>query len=332
MISLCVIAKNEEHCIGAMLESVRTVVGEAIVVDTGSTDSTQAVAQAHGARVFQHGWNNDFAAARNISLSYAQYPWILVLDADEELSPDSISILDELVRGERLAYFLDRHHFFATPNAATISRLAPEHPAVERGAHAFFATHDIRLFPNEPSIQFTGEVHESAEDSLRTLGYRIDRSKAVIFHFGHLIGGARAQEKKDLYLSLAQQKASTNPRDWRAWYHVGVELQTQGRHLEAMQAFSRGVQMRNDFAPLWRQIGVSLCEQGDYSTAFEAFTKALSKDQTCPLTWNALGVAFLQVHSLDAAKVCFETILAGDTGNPTARMNLELVKQLRTLT
>lgn len=314
-----------------MLESVRTLVSEAIVVDTGSTDNTQAVAQAHGARVVQHTWNNDFAAARNISLSYAQAPWILVLDADEELSPDSASELKELVNGERIAYFLDRHHFCATPNAATFSALAPEHPAAQRGAQAFFATHDIRLFPNDPDIKFTGEVHESVEDSLRTLGYRIERSKIVIFHYGHLIAGARAQEKKDLYLSLAQQKVSAHPHDWRAWYHLGVELQTQGRHLEAMQAFSRGVHMRNDFAPLWRQIGVSLCEQGDYPTAFDAFTKALSKDQTCPLTWNALGVAFLKVNSLDAAKVCFETILAGDSNNPTARMNLELVEQLRTL-
>lgn len=315
-----------------MLESVCPVVGEAIVVDTGSTDNTQAVAQAHGARVIQHSWHNDFAAARNVSLSYAQHPWILVLDADEELSPDSVSTLQELVSGERLAYFLDRHHFCATPNAATFSALPPEHPAAQRGAQAFFATHDIRLFPNDRNIHFTGEVHESAEDSIRTLGYRIERSNGVIFHYGHLIAGARVQEKKDLYLSLAQQKVTATPHDWRAWYHLGVELQTQGRHLEAMQAFSRGVQMRKDFAPLWRQIGVSLCEQGDYPTAFEAFTKALSNDQTCPLTWNALGVAFLKAHSLDAAKVCFETILAGDTNNPTARMNLELVKELQALT
>ena len=331
MISLCVIAKNEAHCIGAMLESVRAVVSEAIVVDTGSTDSTRAVALAHGARVFQHPWGNDFAAARNVSLSYARYPWILILDADEELSTESNSAVQELVSGAPIAYFLDRHHFCATPNAATFSALSPEHPAAQRGAQAFFATHDIRLFPNAPEIRFTGAVHESPEDSLRSLGYQIERSKGVIFHYGHLIAGARAQEKKELYLALAQQKVTSSPHDWRAWYHLGVELQSQGRHLEAMQALSRGVQMRNDFAPLWRQIGVSLCEQGDYTTAFDAFTKALSKDQTCPLTWNALGVAFLKVNSLDAAKVCFETILAGDSANPTARMNLELVKQLQTL-
>jgi len=83
-----------------------------------------------------------------------------------------------------------------------------------------------------------------------------------------------------------------------------------------MQAFSRGIKLCRDFAPLWRQIGVSLSEEGDYSSALEAFTEALAKDHVCPLTWNALGITFMRVHSLDAAQLCFETILSGDRKNP----------------
>jgi Flp pilus assembly protein TadD len=74
---------------------------------------------------------------------------------------------------------------------------------------------------------------------------------------------------------------------------------------------------------------VSLCAHGEYTTAFEAFTEALSKDHACPLTWNALGVAFMKVESLDAAKLCFETILAGDARNPAAITNLQIVQQLQ---
>ena len=96
-----------------------------------------------------------------------------------------------------------------------------------------------------------------------------------------------------------------------------------------MHAFSRGVTLCQDFAPLWRQIGISLCAHGEYTTAFEAFTEALSKDHACPLTWNALGVAFIQVKSFDAARLCFETILAGDGQNPAAKTNLQIVAQLQ---
>lgn len=331
MLSLCVIAKNEAHCIGAMLESVRPLISEAIVVDTGSTDDTQAIALAHGARVITHAWRNDFAEARNVSLSNAQHPWILVLDADEELSPCSLELLKKLIAGEPKAYFLDRHHFCSAPNAATFSTLSPEHPAYARGAKVYFATHDLRLFPNDPRIRFTGEVHESTEDSLRGLEYQIERTPCVIYHYGHLMPPERMRVKADLYLDLALRKAHAAPDDWRTWYQLGVELQNQKRHLDAMRAFSRGIDLCKEFAPLWRQIGVSLAEEGDFSNALEAFTKALAEDHACPLTWNALGITFMRVQSFDAARLCFETILAGDSSNPTARMNLDLVKRLKEL-
>lgn len=331
MLSLCVIAKNEAHCVGDMLASARAVISEAIVLDTGSTDDTQAIALSHGARVYRYEWKNDFADARNVSLSYARNPWILVLDADEELTASSIEVIKKLIAGEPKAYFLDRHHFCSNPNAVTFSSLEPGHPAIARGAKVYFATHDIRLFPNDPRVTFSGEVHESPEDSLRALGYQIERSSGIIYHYGHLLSGKRAQEKAALYLSLAQQKVSAAPHDWRAWYHLGVELQNHKRHIEAMQAFSRGIRLCRDFAPLWRQIGVSLSEEGDYSNALDAFTEALAKDHVCPLTWNALGVTFMRVHSFDAAQLCFETILAGDSKNPLAQMNLEIIRQIREL-
>ena len=329
MISLCAIAKNEAHCVGDMLNSVRPLVSEMIVVDTGSTDDTRAVAQAHGATVVEHTWRNDFAEARNASLRLATQPWLIILDCDEELIADSIPKIRQLIQGPPQAYFLDRHHFFATPNAATFSSLPPDHPAALRGAQAYFATHDLRLLPNSPKIHFSGEVHESPEDSIRKAGYEVTRTDCVIYHFGHLLAGTRAQEKANLYLTLAQQKVASSPQDWRTWYHLGVELQNHDRHVEAMHAFSRGITLCQDFAPLWRQIGVSLCEHGEYTTAFEAFTEALSKDHACPLTWNALGVAFIKVESLDAARMCFETILAGDAQNPAAKTNLQIVEQLR---
>jgi glycosyltransferase involved in cell wall biosynthesis len=331
MISLCAIAKNEAHCVGAMLESVRPLVSEIIIVDTGSTDDTCSVAHAHGATVHHHTWKNDFAEARNFSLSLAKNPWILVLDCDEELIADSIPKIKELLQGPPQAYFIDRHHFFATPNPATFSTLSPDHPAALRGAQAYFATHDIRLFPNVPTIRFAGAVHESPEDSLLKGGYTPTRTDCVIYHFGHLFGGERAREKAGLYLELAHHKVANDPQDWRAWYHLGVELQNHHRHVEAMHAFGRGITLCQDFAPLWRQIGISLCAHGEYTTAFEAFTEALSKDHACPLTWNALGVAFIQVKSFDAARLCFETILAGDGKNPAATTNLQIVEQLQEL-
>ena len=84
-ISLCVIAKNEEAMIADCLESVRDVVDEMIVVDTGSLDRTVAIAEAAGARVVTFKWCDDFSAARNASIKAATGDWVLILDADERL-------------------------------------------------------------------------------------------------------------------------------------------------------------------------------------------------------------------------------------------------------
>src|SRR5215469_8478565 len=84
-ISLCMIVRNEERFLADALESVRGVVDEINIVDTGSTDSTVEIATRYGANVVHRTWCNDFSWARNEALAMATRRWILVLDADERL-------------------------------------------------------------------------------------------------------------------------------------------------------------------------------------------------------------------------------------------------------
>jgi len=84
-LSLSMIVKNEARDLARCLESVKPVVSEIVVVDTGSTDETPQIAAGLGARVISTPWTNDFSAARNIGLDAATGDWLLLLDADEEL-------------------------------------------------------------------------------------------------------------------------------------------------------------------------------------------------------------------------------------------------------
>ncbi len=84
-IALVVIARNESRCIARCLMSAKNFVQRMIVLDTGSTDETIAIAQSCGAEVYRFTWNDDFAAARNAALSYANADWHLIMDADEWL-------------------------------------------------------------------------------------------------------------------------------------------------------------------------------------------------------------------------------------------------------
>jgi glycosyltransferase involved in cell wall biosynthesis len=84
-LSLCMIVKNEEKNLPRCLKSVQGLVDQIVIVDTGLTDQTIEIGNQYNADIHQIAWPGDFAAARNISLSYAGCEWILVLDADEEL-------------------------------------------------------------------------------------------------------------------------------------------------------------------------------------------------------------------------------------------------------
>ncbi|MBS0447529.1 MAG: glycosyltransferase family 2 protein [Proteobacteria bacterium] len=84
-LALVLIARDEARCIARCLESVKPHVDRMLVLDTGSTDATPALARAAGADVHYGTWNDDFSAARNHALALADADWNLVLDADEWL-------------------------------------------------------------------------------------------------------------------------------------------------------------------------------------------------------------------------------------------------------
>ncbi len=73
--SLCMIVKNEAAVLSACLDSVRDLVSEMVVADTGSSDQTRQIAAERGARVIDFAWCDDFAAAGNASLAHATGDW-----------------------------------------------------------------------------------------------------------------------------------------------------------------------------------------------------------------------------------------------------------------
>ena len=89
-LTLLVITHDEAASIARCLDSV-PFAAEKVVVDSGSTDDTVAIARAHGARVVHQDWLG-FGPQRNFATTQASHDWILVLDADE--------FLDERIAGE----------------------------------------------------------------------------------------------------------------------------------------------------------------------------------------------------------------------------------------
>ena len=149
MLSLSMIVRDEAAQIEDCLRSVQGFVDEMVVVDTGSTDNTVALAQAMGARVERIDWPGDFAPARNQALQWVSGDWVLVLDADERLRPEAMAPLRALM---------------AQPDVLLINLLRHE-----RGAMQSPYSNVSRLFRRHPAIRWSRAYHSMVDDSVAEL-------------------------------------------------------------------------------------------------------------------------------------------------------------------
>jgi len=82
-LTVCIVAKNEQENLSRLLPRLQEWADHIVLLDTGSSDGTIALAQAFQADVHKTRWRNDFAEAKNEVLSHAPDGWVLLLDADE---------------------------------------------------------------------------------------------------------------------------------------------------------------------------------------------------------------------------------------------------------
>lgn len=139
------IVKNEEKYLDACLASVSSICNELIVVDTGSKDKTIDIANKHGAKIYQYTWKNDFADARNVSISKAANPWILQLDADEEVLPESYKWFKETYPWPNVDGYNVKLHNLRDESSDEVMMI-----------HKL-----IRFYRNKPEIQYHFAIHEN---------------------------------------------------------------------------------------------------------------------------------------------------------------------------
>ncbi len=215
------IVRDEEKNLPRALGSVQGLVDEMVIVDTGSTDRTMDVARSWGARVDRIEWTDDFAAARNHSLSLAKGDWILVLDADDEFERDDTPLAWQSIEST------DAH-------GLTVRQSLP-YPGVSGVSGVSGVVRDqLSLFRNAPEHRFVYRIHER----ISVNPSRVERTPIRVTHHGYTPDAMPGKLERNRRLLERMKTDPDSMARVAASYYLGSQLENQHRLEEACREYS----------------------------------------------------------------------------------------------
>ena len=221
-LSVVLIARNEEAVLGRALASAAGEDVELVVVDTGSTDRTVAIAEEVGAKVGHFAWIDDFAAARNHAIAQATGEWVLVLDADETVAPDFQAKLRRVL---------------ATRVAATAFRISLR--SVDESERTQMTALGIRLFRNDHGYRYEGRIHEKVTTDGRPGNVLADCLELEILHHGYVASEDVRKDRRTRNRELLEAAHAAEPDEPRYWHYLGLELLLAGQRERGMALLDR---------------------------------------------------------------------------------------------
>ncbi|MFQ5713266.1 MAG: glycosyltransferase [Candidatus Scalinduaceae bacterium] len=233
-ISLCMIVRNEEENLARCLNSVKEVVDEIIIVDTGSTDRTVEIAKSFGAKVFNHPWEGSFSKARNHSLKYATCEWILRLDGDDEMCKDDAPKIKEIVKDNTCMAitFITRSKFKDSTQETY--------------------ENTVRLFKNFSGIYYEGSVHNMIMYSGKGAA-----SSLRVIHHGYNLSEDEMEEKFLRTTTLLKEQIKTDPHNPVPHMYLGVSYMGKGMYDEAIAESKTALKLAEKRSSILRDLSVS---------------------------------------------------------------------------
>lgn len=325
LLSAVLIVKNEEKTLTRCLESIRGVVDEIVVVDTGSEDGTRDAAGRFTQQVDDFEWCDDFAAARNFALERATGEWVLSIDADEWM-------LEPAAARARLEAFTREHGEDVIGTFDIVNEMGAD------GQRSVFAAH--RFF-RRGRFHFLGAIHEQLV-SVTEPGRAKDVAATGIRlgHSGYAQAADAADHKSHRNKRMLATELERHADDEYCWHQLGKAHFALGEFGEACAAFERAwgcVKFQAGLAPSGRLGGVTssflidliatrayaLVNAGAIERARDVLREAEAHPD--PFLRAALaaspdfhyvkGYVLLQLGDLEASRAAFERALAAGPEN-----------------
>ncbi|BAB76556.1 tetratricopeptide repeat protein [Anabaena sp. FACHB-709] len=317
-LSLCMIVKNEAAILPKCLSSVVNVVNEIVVLDTGSQDGTPHIARQFGAEVYDFVWCNDFSIARNTALKYVTGDWVLVLDADETLTPGIVPHLKNAIASEE--YLL--------------VNLVRQEVGAEQSPYSLVS----RLFRNHPAIRFERPYHALVDDSVSAIlqkepQWQIGYLQGVaILHAGYQKSAIAQNNKYAKAQTTMEGFLATHPHDPYVCSKLGALYVETGKIDKGMELLKRGINAcQEEYEILYElhyHLGIAYNRLKNPQQAITHYQTAI-KLPIYPMlklgAYNNLGSLLKASGDLNGAKKTYETALKIDSNFATGHYNLGMI-------
>jgi glycosyltransferase involved in cell wall biosynthesis len=283
-ISLCMIVKNEERVIERCLSSVKPIVDEIVIVDTGSTDRTKEIAKTFTDHLFDYKWVDDFSDARNFAFSKATKDYILWLDADDIITEENIEKF--LLLKQNLSFDVD---------AVAMAY----HLTFDNEGKPNFSSRRNRLVKREKQFKWYGFVHEYLEVS----GRIIDSDVAIV----HKKESGHSDRNLRIYEKALEDGKQFSPRDK---YYYANECMDHSMYDKAIKWYQEFLDEGNG----WVEDNIEACgKMADCYIHLQKWPDAIS---SCLRSYNydaprgenccRLGFIYLQQNHIQQAISWYE--------------------------
>lgn len=264
LISLCMIVKDEQDNLSRCLASVKDIVDEMIVVDTGSSDATVDIARDFGCQVYKAPWNNDFSSARNIAMDKATGEWILLMDADEELAAEDRKRVRELTREPVDGYFFQILSYVGDYiGTDVVSNL------------------NLKLVRNREDYRFTGAIHEQLAPVIMHVNPQavLKICDIKIYHYGYLYHNVEKQHKRQRNIAILEEQLARYPEQEFIMFNLGNEYFALGQYEKALNLYKKVMRDLNPnmgyASKLYVQTLLCLQRLGRYTEALKLADKGI---------------------------------------------------------
>ncbi|WP_339377658.1 glycosyltransferase [Calothrix sp. NIES-2100] len=352
-LSLCMIVKNEEATLPKCLSSVNNVVDEIVVLDTGSSDRTPEIATAYGAKVHHFKWNNNFSTARNEALKYVTGDWILVLDADETLTPEIVPQIHAAIQSEEyLLINLVRQEVGAEQSPySLVSRLFRHHRGISfsRPYHALVDDSVAAILAKEPQwqigyLQGVAILHKGYQKDAIAQGNKYAKAQAAMEQFlaAHPYDPYVCSKLGALYVTtgkinegieLLKRGVRTSEENYEILYelhyHLGIAYSRLQNHKQASLHYQAAIKL--PIYPIlklgaYNNIGNLLKAAGDLKTAKKAYEAALKIDPNFAAGHYNLGMTLKALGLFTDAIACYQKAIKLNPSYAEAYQNLGVVQ------